>query len=61
MDAVSQFDPDYSPNGKQIIYMQLLGENPDIFKMQADGSNEHALTKRKGRIADPDWAVKPKR
>jgi Tol biopolymer transport system component len=60
VDAVSQFDPDYSPNGKQIIYMQWLGENPDIFKMRADGSHEHALTKRKGYIADPDWAVKPR-
>jgi Tol biopolymer transport system component len=59
--AVSQYDPDYSPNGKQIIYMQELGEKPDIFKMHADGSHEHALTERKGYIADPDWAVKPKR
>ena len=56
----SQWAPDYSPNGERIVFSADLGENPDIFKMSADGEHEHALTRRKGFIVEPDWGVKPR-
>jgi hypothetical protein len=43
------------------VFSAELGENPDIFKMSADGEHEHALTRRKGRIVEPDWGAKPRR
>ena len=51
-------DPDFSPNGKRIVWARKLGKNPDIFKMRANGSNRHPLTRWRRLALAPDWATR---
>jgi Ca2+-binding RTX toxin-like protein len=41
---VFEFDPSWSPDGKQILYSRNLGSATNIWIMNADGSNQRPLT-----------------
>ncbi|MGH3374881.1 MAG: TolB family protein [Actinoallomurus sp.] len=52
--------PSYSPDGRQIVFARLLtGQaNSDLWVMNADGSNEHAITHTPNVVESiPDWGT----
>jgi TolB protein len=55
-----QFWPSYSPDGRQIVFPRVLpGQaNSDLWVMNADGSNQHAITHTPNVIESiPDWGT----
>jgi formylglycine-generating enzyme required for sulfatase activity len=53
---VTDFAPDWSPDGMQIAYASLHGGNYDIYIMEADGSNPRRLTTGQADDWWPDWS-----
>jgi TolB protein len=48
--------PAWSPDGKKIAFCRHVDGNPEIFVMDADGSNQTNLTKNAAFDADPAWS-----
>jgi TolB protein len=49
------FDPDWSPDGDNIAYIQRSGENLDVWIAPVDGSGPYQLTQL-GKCAEPVWS-----
>ena len=47
--------PAWSPDGKQIAFNSDSNNNPNVFIMNADGSNVHRLTQDKSATGFPAW------
>ena len=51
------FDPSWSPDGTQIAFARYEGCcNPEIYVMNADGSDERRLTALDGFDTNPAWS-----
>ena len=48
-------NPSWSPDGRRIAY-QSNGSNPDVYVMNADGSNQTRLTSDPGADGAPAWS-----
>lgn len=48
------YDPQWTPDGKRIVYVSWEDENPEIFKMNSDGSNKVRLTNADKRDENPE-------
>ena len=46
--------PSWSPDGRRIVFESWVGENSDIYVIDADGRNEQLLTNFFGDDCDPD-------
>jgi len=55
--------PNWSPDGKQIVFTSTRHEGLQLFVMQADGSNVQQITTYKGGESNsrPDWSADGKR
>jgi Tol biopolymer transport system component len=47
--------PDWSPDGSKIAFTSVRDGNPDIYVMDADGSNVIRLTSTPEFDSWPDW------
>ena len=47
-------DPQWTPDGKKIVYVSWENERPEIFIMNADGSNQTRLTTAEFRDENPE-------
>ena len=60
-DSAADFDPYYSPDGKQIAWLRnagiLLLAQTGIMVMNANGSNQHWLINDGNINSKPDWSV----
>jgi Tol biopolymer transport system component len=54
--SADDFDPVFSPDGKQIAYVSEDNGSRDIWLMNADGTNKTYLTSEKGVEQDPAWS-----
>ena len=52
-------DPAFSPTGAKIIFETKTLPPNQLWRMNADGSNEEAVTPEQFDVQDPDWAPKP--
>jgi hypothetical protein len=50
------YDPKWSPDGKQIVFTSMRTGNSDIFVMDADGGNVRRLTEWGAGDFDPSWS-----
>jgi TolB protein len=48
------YDPQWSPDGRKLVYVSCQNEAPDIYIMNADGSGQKRLTTDDGRDEDPE-------
>jgi Tol biopolymer transport system component len=55
-DPAADFDPSWSPDGRQIAYRHEDEKSGQIYVMNADGSDERNLTKRRGLDYSPAWS-----
>ena len=49
------FDPVWSPDGKQIAFVSHLYGQGEIFLMDDDGANQRRLTINDAEDHSPDW------
>ena len=48
--------PDWSPNGKSIVFYSERDGNSEIYVMDADGKNQRQITDNPAKDRDPDWS-----
>jgi len=49
-------NPDWSPDGKKIVFVSNRDDNLEIYVMNADGSNQVNLTNNYNNDFDPVWS-----
>jgi len=49
--------PDWSPDGKRILFQSNRDGNVEIYVMDADGGNQTRLTHHPGRDLDAEWSA----
>jgi Tol biopolymer transport system component len=49
-------DPEWSPDGRKIVFVRGRKGNADIFTIRRDGMHEHRLTRALGDDVDPAWS-----
>jgi Tol biopolymer transport system component len=54
-DTDGAYDPDWSPDGQDIAYVQRTGEGNDVWIAPVDGSEPYQLTEF-GAVAEPVWS-----
>jgi Tol biopolymer transport system component len=55
-DGGSDFSPSWSPDGRQIAFASIRSEDWDIFVVNADGTDEHAIVGPGAYVDDPVWS-----
>jgi Tol biopolymer transport system component len=61
-DAGRNIEPNWSPNGKKIIYAHQPATGPgqpDLWSMDASGKNKNPLVQTKLWESEPDWGTAP--
>ena len=59
---ISFYNPEWSPDGKQLVYYLERGDNKDqVWSMNADGSDSKLLTANIGHNFYPSWTADGKR
>jgi Tol biopolymer transport system component len=61
-DAGRNIEPNWSPNGKKIIYAHQPATGPgqpDLWSMDASGKSKHPLVQTKLWESEPDWGTAP--
>jgi Tol biopolymer transport system component/DNA-binding beta-propeller fold protein YncE len=53
--------PAWSPDGRRIVFVSTRDGDPEIYVMDADGSNARRLTRTPGRDAHPSWSPDQRR
>ncbi len=48
------YDPQWTPDGKKIVYVSCEDDDPEIFSMNSDGSDKIKLTNTDQRDEDPE-------
>jgi Tol biopolymer transport system component len=48
--------PDWSPDGRRIVFSHSADSGRELWVMNADGSKQHVLLRAKGDENDPDWS-----
>ena len=56
-NSVSDWAPEWSPDGRFILYLSLIGTDPAIFIMNADGSNSQLLHNSPNYDWGADWTT----
>ena len=51
-----EFNPSWSPDGREIAYIGWNGNRTDLYKMNADGSQKRRLSSTKKNEFDPSWS-----
>jgi TolB protein len=54
--SANDLEPDWSPDGKQIVFISDRDGNREVYFMQADGTNQRRLTHDAGNAYDPRWS-----
>ena len=57
----NDFEPAWSPEGKQIAFLSTRDGAREIYTMKDDGSNQANRTNSADHEDSPDWMVKPRR
>ena len=52
----ASWSPDWSPNGKQLVFTTDRRGSEDLWVMSADGGNQHPLTRSAGDEWSPAWS-----
>lgn len=57
-NGAADFDPDWSPSGKRLVFARARhGDNPDLFKVDPDGTNVQRVTNTDARYeVTPAWS-----
>ena len=56
----SDYRPDWSPDGKWLLFQRFDGDGSDLYRIRADGNRMHALTDD-GGYYHPSWSPDGKR
>jgi Tol biopolymer transport system component len=59
-NSLGNVEPAISPDGQWIVFTSTRDQNPEIYIMSINGSNQTNLTNRLGRDQSPDWQPLPK-
>jgi len=54
-DHINDYSPDWSPDGKKIVFISYHTSYPDIFTINPDGTDQLALTKLYSGVFSPKW------
>jgi Tol biopolymer transport system component len=60
-NTVSDWKPDWSPNGKKIVFQSYRTGNDEVFVMNADGTRQKNLTENPAEDGDPVFSPDGKR
>lgn len=52
----NNFEPEYSPDGRKIVFVSTRDGNEEIYVMNSDGSEQTRLTKDPARDNQPTWS-----
>jgi TolB protein len=55
-DAAIDTSPSYSPDSQQIVFESDRGGQPQLYVMNADGSNPHRISFGQGSYGTPVWS-----
>lgn len=47
----------WSPDGKQVVYVQMNGDNYDVYRVNTDGSGELQMTRNKAQDDGPEYSA----
>lgn len=54
-DASADSWPDFSPDGRELVFASSRDGNVDIYRVRTDGTHLRRLTHAPGQDASPDW------
>jgi len=55
-DPTDDYQPDYSTDGKRVVFVSMRDGNPEIYTMNADGSSQYRLTFDRSPDLYPTWS-----
>lgn len=55
-DLADDYDPTWSPDGTEILFVSERGGQPDVYIMNANGNNQRRVRRNSGHRTSPTWA-----